>query len=72
MKMKTSGHTPAFIRSAAIRGISNYEQKVKRSNLDKSDPAFLPLYVGSFNSMGRNRSKAMSKKNWFKNKEDTA
>ena len=66
--MKTSGHSNTFIRNVAVKGIMAYEQKVKRSLLEKSNPAYMPLYMGSFNSRGRAKQKAQKKSNRFKNK----
>ena len=37
-KMTTSGHKPNFIRKAAIRGISSYLEKVRRSFLPVGSP----------------------------------
>jgi hypothetical protein len=36
--MKTSSHANTFIRNMAVKGIMAYEQKVKRSLLEKSNP----------------------------------
>ena len=68
-KMKTSGHSDKFMRNVAIKGIISYENKVRRSLLDKSNPAYLPLYMGSYNSRGRAKVKAQKKTNWFRSSE---
>ena len=49
------------MRNVAIIGITNYVRKLKRSKLPRSDPAYQPLYMGSFNSLGRAKTKALKK-----------
>jgi hypothetical protein len=68
-KMKTSDHSDKFMRNVAIKGIISYENKVRRSLLDKSNPAYLLLYMGSYNSRGRAKVKAQKKTNWFRSSE---
>ena len=50
--MATSGHPRKFMGTVAIRGISSYEQKLRKSQLPKDDPGYAPLYMGSYNSLG--------------------
>ena len=65
-KMVTSGHKPAFIRKAAIRGISSYLEKVKKSSLPVGSPGYSPLYQNaSWNYIPRARCKAMKRKTWY-------
>ena len=59
------------MRNFAIIGITNYVRKLKRSKLPRSDPAYQPLYMGSFNSLGRAKTKALKKASWHKNKTNT-
>ena len=54
--------------TSTIKEIVGYENKVKRSKLPKSNPCYMPLYTGSFNSHGRARSKAQKKNTWYKSK----
>ena len=58
------------MRTVAIRGISSYEQKFRKSQLPKDDPGYAPLYMGSYNSMGREKMKAQKKSGWYKNAKD--
>ena len=44
VKIKTSGHTDAFIRQAVEQGIRAFDEKVKRSRLDEDHPGYQPLY----------------------------
>ena len=44
VKMKTSGQSDQFIRQAVEQGIRSFDEKVKRSRLEISHPAFQPLY----------------------------
>ena len=39
------------------------------SRLLKTNPAYKPLYLGSWNSQGRAKKKALQKNSWYKNKE---
>jgi hypothetical protein len=42
--MKTSGHSETFIRQAAEKGIRSFDERVKKSKLDKMDPSYQPLF----------------------------
>ena len=45
VKMKTSGHTEDFIRQAVEQGIRAFDDKVKRSCLDKDHPGYPPIFL---------------------------
>ena len=70
-KMSTSGHTEKFIRKATLKGISMYEDRVRRSELDLSSPQYCPLYQGAgWRRLGRARTKALKKKTWYRDKDN--
>ena len=71
VKMKTSGHHDDFMKEAVAKGIRNFQEKVRRSNLDPSDRQYQPLYQGiGWQKDGRSRTKALKRKNWFMDKDE--
>ena len=46
VKMATSGHQPRFMRKAIVKGITRYEEKVRRSELPSSDTKYTRGLVG--------------------------
>ena len=66
-KMSTSGHTTKFMRRAMERGIKSFTTKLKKSELEKDDPRYQPLYVGwSWKRNERKKEKIMKKNKWFR------
>ena len=65
-RMKTSGHSEDFIRTAVTKGIRNFNEKVRRSQLPTGSPGYLPLYQGSnWRKNERSKEKAMKRKTWY-------
>ena len=68
-KMKTSGHTDTFIRQAVEQGVRSFDDKVKRSKLEKTDPGFQPMFPkAGWKRDQRDKEKAMKRSNWYKGK----
>ena len=66
-KMRTSGHRESFIRKAVVRGITSFDEKVERSQLEESHPGFQPLnQKAGWRRDERTKEKALKKGNWFK------
>jgi hypothetical protein len=69
-KMKTSGHTEDFIRQAVKKGVRAFDDKVKRSCLEKTNPGYQPLFPkAGWRRELRNREKAMKRSTWYKGKD---
>jgi hypothetical protein len=55
---------------AVGKGIGNFKEKVRRSKLQVSDKAFLPLYQGgNWRRNEKAKVKAMKRKSWYQDKE---
>ena len=60
------------MRKAVLKGITSYEEKVRKSELPPSNPQFCPLYQGAgWRRLGKAKDKALAKRNWYKDKECT-
>ena len=69
-KMSNSGHHLRFMQRIVIAGICKYEVKVKQSELEKDNPAFKPLYLGTrFQEMKRWKVKVQAKETWYMDKD---
>ena len=70
-KMKTSGHTEAFIRQAVEQGIKSFDNKVKRSLMDPDNPSFQPLFPkAGWRKDQKSRAKALKRATWFRGVKD--
>ena len=66
-KMSTSGHTLKFMRRALAKGITNYAEKVRKSQLDPNEKGYQPLYQDSrWMKNEKAKGKAMKKSTWYR------
>ena len=71
IRMKTSGHQDSFIRQAVTKGIRDFQEKVRRSNLHPTHKQNLPLYQGvGWKRNERSKKKALQKRNWFMDNDE--
>ena len=67
MKISASGHTLKFMRRAFAKGITNYAEKVRKSQLDPNEKGYQPLYQDSrWNQKEKAKGKAMKRSTWYR------
>jgi 3-hydroxy-3-methylglutaryl CoA synthase len=62
-KMKNSGHKDHFMKRIMIQGITKYERKVRKSELDSDDSQYFPLHQPSGRCLKRLKKKAQAQEN---------
>ena len=67
--MATSGQNDKFIRKLLFKGITQFEEQVRRSNLPTSNPQY--SQGSGWRRLERAKDKALKKKNWFMDKRTT-
>ena len=71
VKMKSSGHTEKFIRTAVAKGIKKFKGDVRRSELPEDNKGYSPLYKNaSWRKDIRARNKLMKRKSWYSDNKD--
>ena len=66
VKLRKSGHSHEYIRLLFVEALLKFQQMVKCSNLEKSNPAYKPLYLSNdYDKINRGIQKFLKRYNWY-------